>query len=62
MRIFTVDFVAIYPVPCGLVIAANDIDEATMIARETITHTTDFTVTEVDISKPVVVFYSSGEY
>ena len=62
MKIFEVDFNPIYPVPYGLVIAANDIEEATKIAKETITFTEVRSVTEVDISKPKVIFYEDGNY
>jgi hypothetical protein len=62
MKIYSVEFEPMWPVPCGLIIAANDDTEARAIARKTILHTDKFTVKEVDTSKPCVVFYESGDY
>jgi hypothetical protein len=62
MRIYKVKFDPVWPVPCGLIIAARGIDECDKIARETITHTKEFTIEEVDITEPCVIFYESGEY
>lgn len=62
MKIYTVEFAPLWPVGCGLVIAAQDMDEAIRIASETIKHTQNFAVTEVDISLPCVIHYQSGDY
>jgi len=62
MKIFKVDFEGIWPVPHGLIIAANDIEEATSIASNELIHTNEFTINEVDISKPTVIFYEDGDY
>jgi hypothetical protein len=62
MKIFKVDFYPEWPVPCGLVIAANDWEEAEKIAKATIKHTAPISIEEVDISSPCVVFYESGNY
>lgn len=62
MKIFSVDFLGVYPAGNCLIIAATNLEEAIKITRETITHTNDFTVTEVDISKPKVIVYLSGDY
>ena len=62
MKIFKVEFEGMWPVPCGLVIAAKDECAAHNIAKKTITHTDKFKITEVDISQDCVVFYESGEY
>lgn len=63
MRIFTVEFSPMWPVPCGLVIAAEDLLEAIKIAKETIKHTdSTIVVKEVDITKSGVIFYESGDY
>lgn len=62
MKIFKVEFDCMYPVGCGLVIAANDRAEALKIARETIMHDYPHSIEEVDLSKPTVIFYQSGEY
>lgn len=61
-KIFAVDFSPMWPVPSGLIIAADDESEAKKIAQETIKHTKDFTLQEVDISESRVVFYESGDY
>lgn len=64
MRLFTVDFEPVWPVPYVLVILANNIDEAKEIANNTIIHlqSVPIKVTEHDMSKPGVVVYESGDY
>lgn len=62
MRIYKVDFDPMWHVPCGLIIAAHGIDECDKIARKTINHTKEFTIKEVDITEPCVIFYESGDY
>ena len=62
MRIYSVEFEPMWPVPNGLIIAAHGIDECDKIARETITYTTEFTIKEIDITEPCVIFYESGDY
>lgn len=62
MKIFTVDFKPVWPVGCALIIAAEDITQAEEIAKQTIAHTSEFSITEIDISEPKVVLYNSGEY
>jgi hypothetical protein len=63
MRLYTIDFSPMWPVPCGLVILANNEEEALELARETVKHTEVrgiLTVQELD--KPRVILYESGEY
>jgi hypothetical protein len=62
MRIYKVEFEPMWPVPYGLIIAAHGIDECDKIARKTIIHTKEFTIKEVDIIEPCVIFYESGDY
>ncbi len=62
MKIFSVEFDPMYPVPCGLIIAAETEERAKEIAENTITHTKIKSIVEVDISKECVVFYESGDY
>ena len=62
IKIYKVLFKPKFPVPCGLIIAAKNKDEAEKIADETIKHTDDFMVMELDTSKPSVLFYESGNY
>lgn len=62
MKIYTVDFEPVCPVGCGLIIAAENIEQAKDIARETLIHVDTFEVSEVDISMPSVIFYQSGDY
>lgn len=62
MKIFEVDFYPMWPVPSGLIIAAETLEEAMSIAHKTVTHTEVRKVTEVDISKSKVIFYESGDY
>lgn len=62
MRIYSVIFEPVWPVGCGLIIAAHGIEECDKIARETIAHTNEFTITEMDITEPCVIFYQDGDY
>jgi|688.fasta_scaffold1177826_2 hypothetical protein len=62
MKIYKVDFKPMFPVGCCLVIAAPDKRTATKIAKDTVKHTEDILVTEVNIEKPCVIEYLSGDY
>ena len=62
MRIFTVDFMPMYPVSAGLIIAAENIEEAKKLAEETVLHTEVISVKEVSINESRVIFYESGDY
>jgi hypothetical protein len=62
MRIYKVEFEGVWPVSHGLVIAAHGIEECDKIVRKTLFHTKEFTIEEVDITEPCVIFYESGEY
>ena len=62
LKIYRVEFVGMYPVGNCLVLAAHNIDEASEMAKQTITHTDKFEVTEVVIDKPMVIEYLSGDY
>jgi len=63
MRLYTIDFSPMWPVPCGLVILANNEEEALELARETVRHTEVRGVLVVqELDKPKVVFYESGNY
>jgi len=63
MKIFTVEFTPIWPVPAGLVIAAESLEQAETIVRETLTHCTVWKVIEVDLSKGAqVIFFENREY
>ena len=62
LKLFTVDFTPAWPVPCGLIILAYDIYEATDIALETVIKGTPIIVSEILMDAPKVVFYESGEY
>jgi len=62
MKIFEVDFTPLWPVGGCLIIAANNIEEATEIAKKTITHTQVKEVREIAINEPKVIIYQSGDY
>jgi len=63
MRLYTIDFNPVWSVPCGLVVLANNEEEALELARETVRHTEVRGVLIVqELDKPKVVFYESGEY
>jgi len=63
LKIYTVEFAPIWPVPFGLVIAAENQEAAEAIARDTLTHCTVWKVSEVDLSGGArVIFYEAGDY
>jgi hypothetical protein len=62
LKIYEVDFEAVYPVGNCLILAAYNQEQAESIARETITHTSKIVVTEVVLDKPKVIQYLSGDY
>ena len=63
MKIYRVDFEPFWPVPCGLIISANSMEQAKEIAKQTISHPSAWVeITELDASIPNVLFYESGDY
>ena len=66
LKIYSVYFTPIWPVPSGLIIAAYSKKEAETIAFQTLQEAgiTDlnFTVTELKVDKPQVIFFESGDY
>ncbi len=62
MKIFKVDFEGMYPVPHGLIIAAESIEEAGIMAEGTTMSLEIHSIEEIDISKPTIVFFESGDY
>ena len=63
MKLFEVKFPPLWPVSCGLVILAENIEQCREIAKKTITHTDEiYSINEVDMSKSGVVFYENGDY
>ncbi len=62
MKIYNVDFKAMYPVGNVLIISAENEEQAREIALKTIIHTKPERITEIDINTPCVVAYLSGEH
>ncbi len=62
MKFFEADFQAEWPVPCGLIIAAENEEQAMEIAEKTVTHTNVRSIREIDVTEPRVMFYRSGNY
>jgi hypothetical protein len=62
MKLYDVDFKPEWPVPCCLIIAANNIEEAAELAKETVKHTDIKSIKEVQAELPFVVKYDSGQY
>lgn len=62
MKLFKVDFKPVYPVGCGLVILAETMHKAEIIATATIVHTDIFDIEEISMGEAGVVFYQSGDY
>jgi len=62
MKLYKIDFDPMWPVPCGLVLLAENDEQAKEITERTITHTNLYKIKEIDMSKSGVVFYESGDY
>ena len=63
MKIYQVEFEPMWPVPSGLIIIANNIDEARGLAEKTIEHVKDLEIKEIELTgKAQVLFYESGDY
>jgi len=62
LKVFTVDFVGVYPTNCCLIISAFNQEEAEKIAAKTIIHTDVFEVTEMVINESGVLLYLDGDY
>ena len=62
MNIYEVDFEGMYPVGNTLIIAAKSRRQAMEMAKTTITHTEIRAIKQVNITKPRVVVYLSGDY
>jgi len=62
MKIFNAEFNGIYPVGNCCIIAAHNIDEARIIALNTIIHTDEIEISEINIDEPKVIIYLSGDY
>lgn len=62
MKLYKVDFEGMYPVGNCLIIIAENIEEAKLMAQEKITHTEVKEVKEVKMDKPQIVVYLSGDY
>lgn len=54
MKIYKVDFEPMYPVPCGLIIAAENLDQAEWMARQTIKHTDIMLIHEVELTQQML--------
>lgn len=62
LKIFTVDFAAVYPTGNGLVLVAHDKQEAEKMAQDIITHTDVITVNELVTNESQIIMYIDGDY
>ena len=62
LKLYSVDFNPMYPVPSGLIILAHSKVEALEIAAEAIKHDKPLGIKEIEIDKSKIVFYESGDY
>lgn len=63
MKIYIIDFDPKWSVPSGLVILAENEEQALEIAKETVKHTDVRGIVEVyEVDKPRVIFYEDGDY
>ena len=63
MKLYTIDFDPMWPVPCGLVILAENEEQALELASKEVTHTKVKGILKVqELDQPKVIFYESGNY
>lgn len=62
LKIYRVEFNGVYPVGNCLVLCAYNIQQAEVMARKTITHTSDIVVNELTLTEPQIIEYLSGDY
>ena len=62
MNIYKAEFNAVQPVGHCLIIAAESNKQARKLAEETVGHSPILSVKKVNIQKPCVVEYLSGDY
>lgn len=62
LKIYEIDFVPMWPVPCGLIVLAETKAKAMKIAKETIKHTSPKGAKLIKSDTAKVIFYESGEY
>ena len=62
LKIYSIEFNPMYPVPSGLIVLAKSNKEAMKIAKEILFHTEPIKATVIKSDKPGVVFFESGNY
>lgn len=62
MKLFKIYFEPIYLVGCCLIILAESVNEAAVIASNTILHESTFSIEEISMNKSRIVVYMSGDY
>lgn len=62
MKIYKVEFDPIYPVPCGLIIAAENEAQAREIAESALDGIAINEIKELDATTPGVLFFENGDY
>jgi hypothetical protein len=62
LKLYEIDFYGMWPIPSTLIILAYSEKEAMEIAKKTIIHTNPISAKLIDIDKPKVVIYLSGDY
>jgi len=61
LKIYRVEFNGMYPVGNCLVLAAYNQEQAELMARQTILHTSEMVVNELTLNEPQVIEYLSGD-
>lgn len=62
LKLYSVEFEPIYPIGSALILLEYNEEGAIKMASETIKHTNIFTVTEISMKKPSVVYFQDGDY
>ena len=62
LKIYEIQFEAMFPVPNGLLILAKSNKEAMEIAAKTLSHTKPINATCIKQDKSKVIFFESGNY
>jgi len=60
MKIFEIKVRRINPVPSGLIIAANSMEEALEIANKEVKHTKIIGIEKINIEEAKVIFHGQG--
>lgn len=62
LKLYTVEFAPMWPVGSALIILAENLPEARIMAKEIVTHTPVEKVNEILMDESKIIIYLSGDY